>query len=116
MHEYVGAIHIHSNYSDGLRPIPEIVDIAAQCSIDFLMFADHNTLEPLKVGLERWFGSVLSIIGYETNDDDNKNHENDDVDDAYTHDVSHLVLIERVCIGCRRSSTNSGRIRRRSFG
>ena len=74
MHEYVGAIHIHSNYSDGLRPIPEIVDIASQCKLDYLMFADHNTLEPLTADMERWFGSVLSIIGYETNDDDNKNH------------------------------------------
>lgn len=74
MHEYVGAIHIHSNYSDGLRPIPEIAEIAAQCSLDYLMFADHMTLEPLKAGMERWFGPVLSIIGYEINDSDNRNH------------------------------------------
>ena len=74
MHEYVGAIHIHSNYSDGLRPIPEIVDIAARLGFDYIMFADHNTLEPLKAGMERWFGSVLSIIGYEANDENNRNH------------------------------------------
>lgn len=74
MHEYVGAIHIHSNYSDGLRPIPEIADIADRLGLDYLMFADHNTLEPLKAGMERWFGSVLSIIGYETNDENNRNH------------------------------------------
>ncbi|MCE5252550.1 histidinol-phosphatase [bacterium] len=74
MHEYVGAIHIHSNYSDGLRPIPEIVDIAAQSRLDFIMFADHMTLDPIKAGLERWFGPVLCIIGYEINDADNHNH------------------------------------------
>jgi hypothetical protein len=74
MHEYVGAIHIHSIYSDGLRPIPEITEIAAQTGLDFIMFADHMTLEPLKAGMERWFGTVLSIIGYEINDADNHNH------------------------------------------
>lgn len=74
MYEYAGALHIHSNYSDGLRPIPEIAEIAARGGIDFLLFADHMTLEPLKMGMERWFGPVLSIIGYEINDADNHNH------------------------------------------
>ncbi len=74
LYEYTGAVHIHSSYSDGLRPIPEIAEIAAQCNIDFLLFADHMTLEPLRAGMERWFGPVLSIIGYEINDPNNKNH------------------------------------------
>jgi len=74
LHEYVGALHIHSNFSDGLRPIPEIAKIAGECGLDFLLFADHMTLEPLKLGLERWYGSVLAVIGYEINDSDNRNH------------------------------------------
>ena len=72
--EYVGALHIHSSFSDGLRPIPEIAEIAGKCGIDFLLFADHMTLEPLKRGMERWYGSVLSVIGYEINDAGNINH------------------------------------------
>jgi len=67
IYEYVGSLHIHSNYSDGLRPIPEIAKIAEKSGLDFLLFADHMTLEPLKMGMERWFGPVLSIIGYEIN-------------------------------------------------
>ena len=74
IHEYVGSIHIHSNYSDGLRSIPEIAKIAEESGLDFLLFADHMTLEPLKDGMERWFGHVLSIIGYEINDPENINH------------------------------------------
>lgn len=74
IHEYVGSVHIHSNYSDGLKSIPEIAKIAEESGLDFLLFADHMTLEPLKKGFERWFGSVLAIIGYEINDPDNKNH------------------------------------------
>lgn len=74
MHEYVGGIHIHSNYSDGLKPINEIAGIALSSGLDFLMFTDHRTLQPLKMGMERWFGPVLSIVGYEHNDPDNRNH------------------------------------------
>jgi len=74
LHEYVGSIHIHSSYSDGLRPIPEIAGIAEKKGLDFLLFADHMTLEPLKLGLERWYGQVLCVIGYEINDPDNLNH------------------------------------------
>lgn len=72
--EYVGALHIHSNFSDGLRPIDEIAGIAAVSGIDFLLFADHMTLEPLKRGFERWYGPVLAVIGYEINDPQNINH------------------------------------------
>lgn len=72
--DFAGALHIHSNFSDGLRPINEIAEIAGECDIDFLLFADHMTLEPLKRGLEKWYGSVLAVIGYEINDPDNINH------------------------------------------
>lgn len=74
LYEYSGSIHVHSSYSDGLRSIPEIAEIATQVGLDFLLFADHMTLEPLRAGMERWFGTVLSIIGYEINDPNNKNH------------------------------------------
>lgn len=73
-YEYTGSIHIHSKFSDGLRPIPEIVELAGQCGLDFLLFADHMTLEPLKRGYEKWYGDVLAIIGYEINDLQNINH------------------------------------------
>ena len=35
LHEYVGVIHIHSTYSDGSRPIPEIAAIAAEVDLDW---------------------------------------------------------------------------------
>lgn len=79
-YEYVGAIHIHSNYSDGNASIPEIVEIAGSVGLDFLMFTDHMTLEPLKHGLEGWHrnpasgGHILVLIGYEINDPEDRNH------------------------------------------
>ena len=72
--EIVGAIHLHSNFSDGSLTIPEIARIAGKKDLDYLMFSDHNTLEPKRLGLERWYGNVLVLIGYEINDPDDRNH------------------------------------------
>jgi predicted metal-dependent phosphoesterase TrpH len=74
MREYVGAVHIHSDYSDGTKSIPEIARIAQSVDLDFLLFADHMTLQPLHDGHEGWHDRVLVLIGYEINDPDNKNH------------------------------------------
>ncbi len=74
MHEIVGVIHIHSNYSDGSKPIPEIAKIGETAGLDFLMFSDHMTLQPLRDGLERFHGKTAVIIGYEIEDPENKNH------------------------------------------
>jgi hypothetical protein len=74
LHEYVGVIHIHSTYSDGSRPIPEIAQIASDVGLDYLMFTDHNTLQPKKDGMEGWYHGVLISTGYEINDANDLNH------------------------------------------
>lgn len=74
MHEYVGAIHIHSVYSDGTGKIEEIARAAYDSDLDFIMMTDHNTLKPKHDGYEKWLNNVMVIIGYEVNDTDNKNH------------------------------------------
>lgn len=73
-YEAVGAVHLHSDFSDGSLPIPEIAAIASGRQLDFLMFSDHHTLEPKRRGLEGWHGPVLVLIGYEINDPDDRNH------------------------------------------
>jgi hypothetical protein len=72
--EISGAIHLHSTFSDGALPIPEIAEIAVRKRLDFLMFSDHNTLEPKRLGMEGWHDSVVVLIGYEINDPDDRNH------------------------------------------
>jgi len=74
LHEYAGVIHIHSTYSDGTKTIPEIAHIAGEVGLDFLMFTDHNTLQPKRDGLEGWYKGVLVALGYEINDMDDLNH------------------------------------------
>jgi hypothetical protein len=72
--ESVGAVHLHSDFSDGTLPIPEIAAIGREAGLDFLMFTDHNTLEPRRRGLEGWYGETLVLIGCELNDPDDRNH------------------------------------------
>jgi hypothetical protein len=67
-------IHCHSTYSDGTKDIPEIAAIAESVGVRILMMTDHNHLRPLKDGHQRWYGSVLTDIGYEINDINDQNH------------------------------------------
>lgn len=73
-HEVVGCIHIHSIYSDGTGTIPEISTMAEESGLDYIMITDHNNLKALLKGEEGWYGSSLTIIGYEINDIDDTNH------------------------------------------
>ena len=73
-HEIAGAIHVHSNFSDGSKPIPEIASEGLRMGLDYLMVSDHNTLEPKRQGFEGWYDKLLVLIGYEINDQDDRNH------------------------------------------
>ena len=74
MFEYVGAIHIHSVFSDGSGEIQEIVKFATEADLDFLILTDHNTLRALHEGFEHWYDNTLLLVGCEINDKENKNH------------------------------------------
>jgi len=74
MNEYVGAVHIHSTYSDGTGKIEDIAQAAFDSGLDFIMMTDHNTLKPKEDGYEKWINNVMVLIGYEVNDIENKNH------------------------------------------
>ena len=71
---YQGIIHVHSTFSDGTRPIPEIAQIANEVGVDYLLITDHNTLRGKKEGFEGWYGNVLVGVGNEVNDAQDHNH------------------------------------------
>lgn len=73
-HHYSGIIHVHSTYSDGERDVGDIMSIANELDIDFLLLTDHNTLQPKFDGLEGWYDKVLLGIGCELNDHLDRNH------------------------------------------
>jgi hypothetical protein len=74
LNEYIGAIHIHSTYSDGTRPVSEIIEIAQQSGLDFMVLTDHFTLQPKRDGYEGWHDDLLVLVGYETADPEDNNH------------------------------------------
>lgn len=74
MFEYVGALHMHSVFSDGSGKADEIAKTADEVGLDFIVLTDHNTLRALHEGFEGWFGNCLLLVGCEINDKMNKNH------------------------------------------
>ncbi len=74
MYEYVGALHMHSVYSDGSGEVEEIARFADEVGLDFIALTDHNTLRALQEGYEKWYGNTLLLVGCEINDKENKNH------------------------------------------
>ena len=74
MFEYIGAMHMHSVYSDGSGEVSEIAKAAAEVGLDYIMLTDHNTLRALKAGYEGWHAHTLLLVGCEINDRQNKNH------------------------------------------
>ncbi len=74
MYEYTGAIHIHSNFSDGSGTIEEIASFASEAELDYIIITDHNTLRALHEGYEGWYDNTLVLVGCEINDKENKNH------------------------------------------
>ncbi|MHB9058739.1 MAG: CehA/McbA family metallohydrolase [Bacillota bacterium] len=63
LHEYSGAIHVHSTRSDGHRPLPDIMRTAGRAGLDFLALTDHDTLADRPH--EGWWGSTLLVVGHE---------------------------------------------------
>ncbi len=74
MIEYIGAIHMHSTFSDGTGEVQDIAKYADEIGLDFIILTDHNTLRALKEGYEKWYGNTLLLVGCEINDKENKNH------------------------------------------
>ncbi|MBN2543521.1 PHP domain-containing protein [bacterium] len=71
-YEYCGVIHVHTTDSDGTKTHDEVIEIAQETGLDFLLFNDHMTLK--SKGKQGWHDKLLVIVGYEINDKDNHNH------------------------------------------
>jgi predicted metal-dependent phosphoesterase TrpH len=74
MVEYVGAIHIHSTYSDGSGTVDEIIKAAQEVGLDYIVLTDHNTMRARKEGKEGWHDKTFLLVGAELNDKRNLNH------------------------------------------
>jgi hypothetical protein len=68
-YHYRGAIHVHTRYSDGSGSFAKVARAAQAASLDYLITTDHNTLQPLLDGQERYWGHTLVLVGTEISTD-----------------------------------------------
>jgi hypothetical protein len=57
-----GALHNHSTYSDGLSDIPTVMDAAKDAGVDFVLMADHNTMQPLRDGWQERYANESPFL------------------------------------------------------
>ncbi|UCH66634.1 MAG: CehA/McbA family metallohydrolase [Ignavibacterium sp.] len=97
MFEYVGALHMHSVFSDGSGKVPQIAKYADEVGLDYIIITDHNTIRALNEGYENWYGNTLCLIGCEMNDKENKNHYLAfGIDKTYSTRISAKEYIKKV--------------------
>jgi hypothetical protein len=97
MYEYVGAIHLHSKFSDGSGEVDKIAETADEVSLDFIILTDHNTLRALHEGFENWYGNTLLLVGCELNDKFNQNHYLAmNIDDPFSTRLSAVEYVKMV--------------------
>ncbi|MBN2581534.1 MAG: PHP domain-containing protein [Planctomycetes bacterium] len=59
--EYIGAIHLHSTFSDGRRPVEEIIAEARRAELDYIIVCDHNSDDTARRGLTGWHDGLLVL-------------------------------------------------------
>lgn len=74
LYESVGALHMHSLYSDGTGTVPEIARFAGQKGLEWIIITDHEHLKAKKNGEEGWYGKTAVLVGSELGDEDLPNH------------------------------------------
>jgi predicted metal-dependent phosphoesterase TrpH len=58
-------VHCHSTCSDGTGTVAEIAAAAARAGADAVLLTDHDSLEALRRGHQRWHSTVLVAVGLE---------------------------------------------------
>ena len=65
-HEYIGNLHIHSYYSDGVYSVSEIAGSAVKAGLDFICINDHDFMTPgLHLREEGFYGKLMVLMGLE---------------------------------------------------
>lgn len=63
MYKYLGALHIHSKYSDGGKSIEAIIKEAQKADLKWIIITDHNSLKAKEH--EGYYGNLCVIAGTE---------------------------------------------------
>ena len=62
---YKGAIHLHTNFSDGGCSMEEVIEAAQDAGLDYIIITDHDKLTRRQTRYQRRYGNLLVICGYE---------------------------------------------------
>jgi hypothetical protein len=73
-HEICGAIHLHTDYSDGGVTYEELINAASTLNLDYVVVTDHMSLGGKKDGYEGFRKNVCVLVGYEHHDRNKLNH------------------------------------------
>jgi hypothetical protein len=68
-HDYAGALHVHTTYSDGLGTVADVAAAADRAGLDFVALSDHSNLDALTHGEDGWRGRTLVLVGTEITTD-----------------------------------------------
>ena len=97
LYEYIGCIHVHSEYSDGSGSYPEIIAACLEVGLDFIMMSDHMNMLGKEKGFDGWHHNLFVSIGYEINDPDDQHHYLAfGIDKMLPHTLNHEKYIKRV--------------------
>jgi hypothetical protein len=68
-HNSPGALHMHTNYSDGTGTVEELARAAKQAGLQWIIITDHDDLRAAPAA--GWLHDVLVIVGHEITPDRN---------------------------------------------
>jgi hypothetical protein len=63
--EKVGAVHVHSRFSDGTGTVSEILGAAKDAGLDFLVLSDHDTFAALREGWQGVHDGMALLVAAE---------------------------------------------------
>ncbi len=108
LYAYVGAIHIHTTYSDGTGTVDEVINAAQKSKLDWIIITDHSPVkfedgtimdwEPLRArseGYEKWHNNLLLITATEISPRYN-HYLAFDVDEIIYPDENPQIFIDKV--------------------
>jgi hypothetical protein len=65
LHDLSCVAHVHSQYSDGTAPVPELLDAAREAGAGAVLLTDHDSLGARRDGWEGDHGGVFLLVGVE---------------------------------------------------
>jgi len=92
----LGALHIHTKYSDGLGVIPEIAAHAKKAGLSWIIITDHNCIDGLINNEEGWYDGVAVIVGKEISPKNSDHYLALDIKKEITPDLTPEEFINEV--------------------